>query len=275
MKKSFESLLSNAIEGKASEEMAVKNNIIILEEFKNLIPPLGIGELAQLEENILNEGIREALIVWKCDSAYILLDGHNRFFISQKHGLNFTFRELEFKDKLNAKDWMIRNQLGRRNLSTEQQSYLRGLRYNSEKGQGKRTDLTFDQNDQKLNIPTAVKLSNEYNVSPATIRRDGEFAKALGKISETDPLLKVEILKGESSLSRKQIEARSKGVDSDEKNLRLPARKKISVSELANICYRYAIMEKRPHEDICSALGLAPDSINPIQYFELWSQAQQ
>lgn len=39
-------------------------NILIDEEFKNLIPPLTTDEFNQLEENILKEGIREKILTW-------------------------------------------------------------------------------------------------------------------------------------------------------------------------------------------------------------------
>jgi len=41
------------------------NNIIIDPEFKALIPPLAPEELAQLEANIIKDGCRDPLVVWK------------------------------------------------------------------------------------------------------------------------------------------------------------------------------------------------------------------
>lgn len=59
--------------------------ITIDNEFQNLIPPLTDEEFAQLETNILRDGIRDALITWHG----ILIDGHNRYRIAQKHGLTY------------------------------------------------------------------------------------------------------------------------------------------------------------------------------------------
>ncbi len=39
--------------------------ILIDEEFKRLIPPLTSDEIHHLEENILKEGCRDPLILWK------------------------------------------------------------------------------------------------------------------------------------------------------------------------------------------------------------------
>jgi hypothetical protein len=86
--------------------------MIIDPEFKALIPPLAPEELAQLEANILADGCRDPLVTWQG----ILIDGHNRFAICSKHGLTFETVEMEFVDRSHAKEWIIRNQFGRRNL---------------------------------------------------------------------------------------------------------------------------------------------------------------
>ena len=87
--------------------------IQINNSFKNLIPPLTDTELTQLEENILLDGIRESLIVWNG----FIIDGHNRYAVAQKHNLPFTVKEMNFTNENEAQIWIIRNQLGRRNLS--------------------------------------------------------------------------------------------------------------------------------------------------------------
>ena len=92
-------------------------SIIIDEEFKNLIPPLTADEYAQLEENCVKEGIRDPLVVWKQDDGNsILIDGHNRFKTIAKHMLHYNEIWMQFKDRDEAKLWIIENQLGRRNL---------------------------------------------------------------------------------------------------------------------------------------------------------------
>ena len=106
-----------------------------------------------------------------------MLDGHNRLEICRKHGLDFQVRKISLVDRQAAVDWVIVNQLARRNLTRDQWEYLVGTRYNRQKRQGARTDLTSDQNDTKLQ--TADKLAAEYGVSPATIKRAGKTASWL------------------------------------------------------------------------------------------------
>ena len=93
-------------------------SIRIDEEFKSLIPPLSDEEYRQLEENCVNEGIRDPLVVWETkDGDDILIDGHNRWEISVKHaGIRFEVRKYNFNTREEVKEWIIKNQLGRRNI---------------------------------------------------------------------------------------------------------------------------------------------------------------
>ena len=87
--------------------------IIIDEELSGLIPPLTEDEFSRLEQSILDEGCRDAIILW----GNIIIDGHNRYRICTKHNLPFTTLQKEFATKDEAKLWMLQNQLSRRNLS--------------------------------------------------------------------------------------------------------------------------------------------------------------
>lgn len=82
-------------------------------EFRDLIPPLTAEEYSGLEESILREGCRDALVVW----GETIVDGHNRYEICTKHNLPYQIVQKEFEDRDSVKLWMMRNQLSRRNLS--------------------------------------------------------------------------------------------------------------------------------------------------------------
>ncbi len=179
---------------KGTENNNLKSKIEIDPEFKSLIPPLGASEREQLESNLLCEGCRDPLVVWKGHN--ILLDGHNRYEICTSEGIDFKTVDIELPDRNAASDWIISNQLGRRNLTPEAVSYLRGRRYNLQKRQGKRTDLTSGKSCQKLNstptsgkndekLETAERLAAEYKVGSRTIRNDAQYAKAVDTLAET------------------------------------------------------------------------------------------
>ena len=89
-------------------------NITIDTEFKSLIPPLTAEEYEGLEKSILEEGCRDALVAWEG----ILVDGHNRYEICEKHGIPYDVVEMVFANRDEAMLWMIDNQRSRRNLET-------------------------------------------------------------------------------------------------------------------------------------------------------------
>jgi N6-adenosine-specific RNA methylase IME4 len=86
--------------------------IIVNGEFKKLIPLLSEDEFENLERSILEEGCRDALVLW----GDVLVDGHNRYDICCKHNLPFKTIRKVFSDESDVKVWMIDNQLARRNL---------------------------------------------------------------------------------------------------------------------------------------------------------------
>lgn len=90
--------------------------IEIDEEFKHLIPPLTTEEYKLLEEQCIKQGIRVPLTVWNTDGKTILIDGHNRYQIAQKHNLSYTTEEEHFESRNEAIVWICDNQLGRRNI---------------------------------------------------------------------------------------------------------------------------------------------------------------
>lgn len=87
--------------------------ILIDDEFKNLIPPLTDEEYKGLEDSIVKEGCRDALILW----GNTLIDGHNRYEICTKHNIPFKTIQKDFKSRDEVLLWMIDNQKSRRNLT--------------------------------------------------------------------------------------------------------------------------------------------------------------
>lgn len=99
-------------------------------EFRDIIPALTNAEYEQLEKNLVNEGCRERIITWN----NYLIDGHNRYNICTKNDIEFEILEMNhFKDRHAVIDWMIQNQIGKRNLTGGTISYLRGLKLKREK----------------------------------------------------------------------------------------------------------------------------------------------
>ncbi len=96
-------------------------DIVVLEELKAYIDPLTADEYEALERSLLAEGCRDALVLWND----ILVDGHNRYGICQKHGLPFnTVQNTRFQSMEDVHLWMIEQHLGRRSVSDYQRGVL-------------------------------------------------------------------------------------------------------------------------------------------------------
>lgn len=155
-------------------------------EIKHLLVPLTADEYATLEENIVRDGkCHDSLKVWK--EKGILLDGHNRKTICDKHGITYDVEELSFASREAAIAWVYLFHYGRRNQTPEQMAYVRGKRYEAEKQEqgapegNRNASKQIDQNDP---VVTADRLAEEFKVGSATIKRDAKFATAVDAIAE-------------------------------------------------------------------------------------------
>jgi ParB family chromosome partitioning protein len=149
--------------------------------FKRLIPKLSDEEYALLEENIIAEGCRESLIVWQEED--VLLDGHNRYAICTAHDIDFDVSFMTFNNRDDAERWIIRNQLGRRNLKPDDASLLRARLYESlKKPHGGQVPGT----SMGKNCPssTAEVVAQQTGVSERTVKNDVQFAKAVDTLKD-------------------------------------------------------------------------------------------
>lgn len=85
----------------------------ILPELAELLPPLSGEQLAALEKDILQNGCYAPIIV---NEDLVVVDGHNRQQICTRHDLPYKMAVFAFDDLLEAKQWALDTQKGRRNL---------------------------------------------------------------------------------------------------------------------------------------------------------------
>ena len=213
----------------------VKANITVLPELKSFIPSLQRAEYEQLEANIHTDGCRESLLIWQTTKGTVdgssndsplnvLVDGHNRYAICQKNNIDFKVMLREFSSLQAVRDFMIDNQLGRRNLTPEQTSYLRGLKYRNERQATGRpvvdgSSSAEEELEHSLAQRTQDRLAKEFNVSPRTIHRDREFSEGIDKLS---PDVKQDVLTGKQKVSKELIRAIGKKSEPDTPPLTLP-----------------------------------------------------
>jgi len=158
--------------------------IKVIPELRDFLDILSEEERKGLEADIIEHGgAREPILIWKEEGA--IVDGHNRHAICTAHNLPFKTEEKSFKDIEAVKQWMLRNQLNRRNLSPVRLTYFRGMLYNQMK-----------QDPKQARTPTGGKttaetLGEQFGVNEKTIRRDGAVASAIEAVGRVHKLTSV------------------------------------------------------------------------------------
>ena len=188
--------------------------------FKQLIPPLNSIEYKQLEENIVKDGCREPLCIWRNK----IIDGHNRYEICTRLQIPFFTQEIELENKDKVMAWICANQLGRRNISEETRRYLIGKRYETEKNLGVKNYSGKNQHSenevsatiyhkpqtQENRGLTAERIGKEYNIAQATVRKYAHYAKTIDNLSKKEPELISDVLSGKVKISYENIAKLSK-----------------------------------------------------------------
>ncbi|QDT94185.1 hypothetical protein [Gimesia algae] len=195
------------------------DDVKIDDEFKCLCPGLTDDELRRLKANIISDGeFREPVVVWKSEE--ILIDGHNRHDVwwnmdgeQRKQIAPPRVLLKEFASREEAHNWIISNQLGRRNLDEKQKSYLIGKRYQAEKKDksknlkpgGSSGNVSSGHSDHSKK--TEVVIAEEVGKSPKQVRRDEKFTEAVDTLVENiGPEVKPEILNGKEITKKKVME---------------------------------------------------------------------
>jgi hypothetical protein len=139
------------------------------------------------------------LVIWRHEDKSILVDGHNRLSLWKEFDgfdgdFEFKTQELRFGNRDKVKEWIIKNQLGRRNLSPKDFKILAGQLYNQRKkaspnpdGKNQHSEVR-DQNDpQPKRDKTAEVVASETGLSPATVKRAGKLAAIVEELQVSEP----------------------------------------------------------------------------------------
>ena len=99
-------------------------DLVIDEEFEKLLPVLTLEESEKLENSILQYGMLDPIKIWQDPDTgeWIIIDGHNRYNILKEHNIDWHYWQdykimAELETREDVKQWMLEQQLGRRNLS--------------------------------------------------------------------------------------------------------------------------------------------------------------
>ena len=240
--------------------------IEIKEEFKKLIPALTAEEFKQLEENILKDGIRDPLVLW---NGY-LIDGHNRYQIAFKHGLEYKTIDKEFEDESQVKEWMILNQFGRRNLNIYQRNVLalqleEVFSVKAKEQQGKRTDLL-------ATLPKSEPINTRKEIAKIADVKESTLGKVKFIEKKASPEIKAQLSTGEVNINQvyQDIKKEEKQqIKNEERNLLA----EIGKNKKIEIDFRLGDFEEVFADIPDGSIDcIITDPPYPIEFIECWTK---
>ena len=156
---------------------------IVLPELAGRLPPLTGEQLGLLEEDIRRNGCYSPIVV---NENLEIVDGHNRFDICQRLGIPFEMKVFAFEDTLDAMQWAVETQKGRRNLDTWELGKI-ALKLKPELEAKGRANMSAGGGDQKSQ---EARQSNESTETTGIGESDDTVKSGLPKsanpISPTD-----------------------------------------------------------------------------------------
>ena len=248
-----------------------RQSITIDPDFQSIWGDLDEETFNNLKSEIQTDGIRDPLILWKCENRNVLVDGHNRLRIAEQLHINAVpVVWKEFNDKNEASVWIVTHQVSRRNLTNYERSVLalklksliaKEAKANESKG-GKGCQIS-DKVDTKKEIAKIAGVSHdtihkvetiEASATPETkqLLKDGKLSinkayqevKKPSKPKEPKPLEPVE-----DFLNRSRTEAKAKETRTAIGIVSVQSQKitEERLSELKSVCKKSEIEEIRNH----------------------------
>lgn len=169
-------------------------SITIDQEFARICNCLTGEELKLLSASIHEHGCRDPLVLWRG----VLLDGHHRLRICRESFIPFTVVTIDLPDRDAAIQWIVRNQLGRRNLTAFARIQLvahleEPLRRKASARQGHRTDIYPEEGPS---IDVRSEMAKVANVG----RHTWTYGSRLLKVADDETKRKLQF--GELTINR-------------------------------------------------------------------------
>ena len=144
---------------------------VILPEMAELLPPLSAEQLDALEADLIKNGCYAPIIV---NEDMVIIDGHNRQALCEKHDLPYTMAVFSFEDLLEAKQWALDTQKGRRNLEKWELGKIAlklkpEIEAKARANQGTRTDLSATLPEGSDTVDTRKELAEAVGLGERTM----------------------------------------------------------------------------------------------------------
>ena len=146
----------------------------VLPELADLLPPLSDEQLGALEKDILQNGCYAPVIV---SEDLAVVDGHNRKQICEKHNLPYKMAVFAFDDLLEAQQWALDTQKGRRNLDKWELGKI-ALKLKPEIEARAKANMSAGGGDQKSDEAKSGSVNSPNPISSIDTRK--EMAQAVG-----------------------------------------------------------------------------------------------
>ena len=158
---------------------------VILPEMAELLPPMSEEQLTTLEADLLKNGCYAPIIV---DEDMVIIDGHNRQSLCEKHGIPYRMAVFSFEDLLEAKQWAIDNQKGRRNLEKWELGKI-ALKLRPEieaRAKANQSAAGGDKSDQGALLTNSSKALLPVNTRKEMAQAVGIGEQTMGRIAQID-----------------------------------------------------------------------------------------
>lgn len=144
---------------------------VILPEMAELLPPLSAEQLDALEADLIKNGCYAPIIV---NEDMVIIDGHNRQALCEKHDLPYMMAVFSFEDLLEAKQWALDTQKGRRNLEKWELGKIAlklkpEIEAKARANQGTRTDLSATLPESSDAVDTRKELAEAVGLGERTM----------------------------------------------------------------------------------------------------------
>ena len=152
---------------------------VVLLEMEQLLPPLSGEQFSALESDILENGCYAPIIV---NEDMVIIDGHNRFRVCEKHGLPYQMLAFSFTDLLEAKQWALDTQKGRRNLDKWELGKIAlklkpQIEARAKANQGARTDLSVNSPKSCSPTDTRKEMARAVGIGEQAMGRIAQLAE--------------------------------------------------------------------------------------------------
>ena len=160
---------------------------VILPEMAELLPPLSAEQLDALEADLIKNGCYAPIII---NEDMVIIDGHNRQALCEKHDLPYTMAVFSFEDLLEAKQWALDTQKGRRNLEKWELGKI-ALKLKPEIEAKAKANMAAGGGDQKSEDAKSGSATLPNPISAVDTRKElaeavGLGERTMGKVMQID-----------------------------------------------------------------------------------------